>query len=37
MLFNKRDIQKLQLRLLKAYRYIQAFRKTMAKRGLMNC
>jgi hypothetical protein len=37
MLFNKRDIQNLQLRLLKAYRYIQAFRKTRTKRGLRNC
>jgi hypothetical protein len=37
MLFNKRYIQKLQLRLLKAYRYIQAFRKTRTKRGLRNC
>jgi hypothetical protein len=34
MLFNKRDIQKLHLRLLKAYTYIQAFRKTRTKRGV---
>jgi hypothetical protein len=37
MLLNKRDIQKLDLRLLKAYTYIQAFRKTRTKRGLRNC
>jgi hypothetical protein len=36
MLLNKRDIQKLDLRLLKAYTYIQAFRKTRTKRGLRN-
>jgi hypothetical protein len=33
MLFKKRDIQKLQLRLLKAYTYIQAFRRQGQKEG----
>jgi hypothetical protein len=36
MLFNERNIQKLHLRLLKAYTYIHAFRKTRTKTGLRN-